>query len=236
MRIQLIAQGSTPEDRRTEDWGVAFLIGEDLLFDTFGKPAVFLKNCEICGIDLKRLRHVVISHDDWDHIAGLQDVLRLNSNVDVFLCPHANTSLKTSVAGAGALVIEAGERMQVCPEVYTSGELIGNSSGRLIYEQALVIESTRGLALLTGCAHPGIVTLVAHVQQLWKKPVQTVIGGLHLKDSSSEAILETIKKLKALGVAQVAPIHCTGAEAVACFQNEYQDGFVELCEGDTIEL
>jgi 7,8-dihydropterin-6-yl-methyl-4-(beta-D-ribofuranosyl)aminobenzene 5'-phosphate synthase len=67
MQLQLIADGSTPEDRRTENWGVSFLVGKDTLFDIFGKSERFLDNLHVFNVDIFKIRNIVISHDDWDH-------------------------------------------------------------------------------------------------------------------------------------------------------------------------
>ncbi|MBU1006253.1 MAG: MBL fold metallo-hydrolase, partial [Candidatus Omnitrophica bacterium] len=70
MDIKIIATGSAKRERFIKRWGVSFLIG-DLLFDTFGRPDVLFSNMRKMKIDPADIRHIVISHDHWDHVAGL---------------------------------------------------------------------------------------------------------------------------------------------------------------------
>lgn len=80
MRLTLIAGGSTRWQRFIKRWGIAFII-DDILFDTFGRQDIFWENIRRLRIDISRIKHVVISHDDWDHIAGLKSFLQSNRNV-----------------------------------------------------------------------------------------------------------------------------------------------------------
>ena len=66
MQVRVIAVGSTKWERFIRRWGVSFLIGEDVLFDTFGDPGVFLGNMRRFNIEPAKIKYIVISHDDWD--------------------------------------------------------------------------------------------------------------------------------------------------------------------------
>jgi 7,8-dihydropterin-6-yl-methyl-4-(beta-D-ribofuranosyl)aminobenzene 5'-phosphate synthase len=71
MKIKIIATGSGRFERFIRRWGVSFLLGEDVLFDTFGDPQVFLKNMRKFKVDPGKVKHIILSHDHWDHISGL---------------------------------------------------------------------------------------------------------------------------------------------------------------------
>ena len=71
MKIKVIATGASKWERFIRRWGIAFLIGDDMLFDTFGDARVFMNNVRKFKIDLSKIKHIVISHDDWDHVTGL---------------------------------------------------------------------------------------------------------------------------------------------------------------------
>ncbi len=101
-------------------------------------------------------------------------------------------------------------------------------------EQALVIETKRGLSILTGCAHPGIVDIVRQVRQ-WG-PVDLVSGGFHLLDTSPAEVTSVIQELQTLEVRRVAPTHCTGEPAIAQFRAAFTDNFIEAGAGAVIVL
>ncbi len=63
MKLRLIAEGSTKKERKAMRWGISFLVG-DVLFDTFGREDIFRANVSRLKIDLSRIKHVVISHED----------------------------------------------------------------------------------------------------------------------------------------------------------------------------
>ena len=64
MQIRVIATGSSKWERFIHRWGVSFLVGEDILFDTFGDPGVFFSNIRKFNIDTGKIKHIILSHDD----------------------------------------------------------------------------------------------------------------------------------------------------------------------------
>ncbi len=88
-------------------------------------------------------------------------------------------------------------------------------------EHALLIESPTTVAVISGCAHPGMDQIVAHVKHRIGKAVDWAIGGFHLMYADSDGIQRTIHALQALGVHTVVPTHCTGDEAIAAFGRAY---------------
>lgn len=236
MKIMLIAEGSTPEDRRTENWGVSFLLGRDTLFDTFGKSERFMQNLRAFGVNISQIKHIVISHDDWDHTAGLDSILMMNKHVEVCFCPHANARLKDTVVAAGAQMSEARELIEIREEIYTTGEARAESDGRIIYEQSLFIRTSNGTTLVTGCAHPGIAAILEDLYAQAGIRPYCVIGGFHMKNASRDEIRKTVLRLKELGVIKMCPLHCTGAAAVSCIQDVFGKGYIRLREGESIEV
>ena len=64
MRFKILAEGSTKWQRFIKHWGLSILIDDDILFDTFGKPDYVLKQLKRFSIDINKIKHIVISHDD----------------------------------------------------------------------------------------------------------------------------------------------------------------------------
>lgn len=91
-------------------------------------------------------------------------------------------------------------------------------------EICLALETEKGLAILVGCSHPGILNMVSHVHALLKKPVWAVFGGTHLVEADSQRIRNTVDTLHAMGVEILGLSHCSGEEAdcVVCGRADVQ--------------
>lgn len=91
---------------------------------------------------------------------------------------------------------------------------------------ALVVKTEQGLALITGCAHRGIVNTVRHVQSITNgEYIHTIIGGTHLHVASPERIEKTVAELKELGLQRLGVSHCTGFYPAAALAREFGDVF-----------
>jgi 7,8-dihydropterin-6-yl-methyl-4-(beta-D-ribofuranosyl)aminobenzene 5'-phosphate synthase len=92
------------------------------------------------------------------------------------------------------------------------------------------------VVVVTGCAHPGIVSMVERAKEMLDRPVDLVCGGFHLLDKSDEQVREIIGQLKALGVRRVGATHCTGERPIALIREAYGADFVPLGVGRVLEL
>lgn len=94
-------------------------------------------------------------------------------------------------------------------------------------EQALFLSvKNRGLVIVSGCAHAGIVNTVKHVQKI--SGIQTVcaiLGGFHLVNATEQRIWSTISDIKDINPEVVVPAHCTGFEALTAFHSAMPDVF-----------
>jgi 7,8-dihydropterin-6-yl-methyl-4-(beta-D-ribofuranosyl)aminobenzene 5'-phosphate synthase len=91
---------------------------------------------------------------------------------------------------------------------------------------AMVVKTTEGLVLITGCAHRGIINTVRHVQKLTNgEYIHTIIGGTHLLVANQERVGKTAKELKELGLQRLGVSHCTGFNASAALAKEFGDIF-----------
>lgn len=86
----------------------------------------------------------------------------------------------------------------------------------------------RGLVILSGCAHSGILNTVAHAREVTGVDrVFAVMGGFHLTGPAfSAAVAPTVQGLKAADPEYVAPAHCTGREATLAIEQEMPDKFL----------
>lgn len=237
MKIKVLAEGSTKWQRLIKHWGLSILVDDDILFDTFGKPGYILMQMKRFHIDPYRIRDVVISHDDWDHIAGLPEILELGNNRAVYICPNSRPEVKAMIRSYGANIVEADKPFEIRKNIYVSGELKGGARhGAPLPEQYLAIKTLKGLIVITGCAHPGIVEIAQHARMSFDSDIRLLIGGFHLKDNPYGINMSIVKRVKELGVRQVMPFHCTGKEAQDIFRKEYGGDCIMADEGKIIDI
>ena len=95
-------------------------------------------------------------------------------------------------------------------------------------EQAIVFNvKERGLVVLSGCAHVGIVNTIRHAQKITGiKKLHMIIGGFHLINAKTEIIMKTVADIKAMEPDYIVPTHCTGFEAIATFYREMPKQFI----------
>ncbi len=102
-------------------------------------------------------------------------------------------------------------------------------------DQAIVLHvKQKGLVVLTGCAHAGILNTVRYAQEIsGASRVWAILGGFHLAPAKEPDIERTIDELEALGPAMVVPSHCTGFEAIRRFAARMPDAYVLGVVGTT---
>jgi 7,8-dihydropterin-6-yl-methyl-4-(beta-D-ribofuranosyl)aminobenzene 5'-phosphate synthase len=96
-------------------------------------------------------------------------------------------------------------------------------------DQALIANvRDKGLVVLTGCGHAGVINILQHAQRLTgEQRIAAVIGGFHLGGPLFEPrIAPTISALKALAPAMVVPGHCSGFKATRAIADALPDAFV----------
>jgi 7,8-dihydropterin-6-yl-methyl-4-(beta-D-ribofuranosyl)aminobenzene 5'-phosphate synthase len=95
-------------------------------------------------------------------------------------------------------------------------------------EQALFFSiEGKGLVVLSGCAHAGIVNTVRQAQIVsGTDKVHAVLGGFHLINAKPEIIQKTVADIKEIGPDFIAPAHCTGFEAIVAFSQAMPKEFI----------
>ena len=107
----------------------------------------------------------------------------------------------------------------------------------MLDDQALVIRGGRGLTIITGCAHAGIINTIDYARKITGiKEVHAVIGGFHLVDADEERLRNTLNRLKEADPKLIAPCHCTGETATKLIRDCFGARFMELRVGSTLEL
>ena len=106
-------------------------------------------------------------------------------------------------------------------------------------DQSLILNlKGKGLVVLSGCAHAGIINTILHAQKITGiRKIHAVIGGFHLSGPSFEPIIEeTIRELKEMEPAVIVPMHCTGWKAIERFSQEFPASFILNSVGSRFTL
>jgi 7,8-dihydropterin-6-yl-methyl-4-(beta-D-ribofuranosyl)aminobenzene 5'-phosphate synthase len=230
MKIAVVYDNKSLYRELSSAWGFSCLVGDDLLFDTGGDGPILLSNMERMGLDVGRIKLVVLSHAHGDHTGGLAGLLAVNKEITIYL-PHSFPTRFKEQVKAHTHVVEVHEPMEIAEGVYTTGEM-----RRGLVEQALVLVTNQGLVVITGCAHPGIVEMIHRAKQIGGNGIYLAIGGFHLSVVSTRAVKGVIADFRRLGVQRVAPCHCTGKQAMKMFAAEYGDDFIEVGVGMVLDI
>jgi 7,8-dihydropterin-6-yl-methyl-4-(beta-D-ribofuranosyl)aminobenzene 5'-phosphate synthase len=232
LTITIVYDNNAYDPRLTTAWGFAALVeyrGQTFLFDTGGDGPTLLDNMAALGIDPTRIEGVALSHSHDDHAGGLSALLAAGARPTVYLPPSFPANFKRQ-AGSTTTVVEVAPGQPLGAGLFTTGEMGGR-----IPEQALVIRTTdRGLVVVTGCAHPGIVQMVAQAKELFGGQIHLVMGGFHLRSEGNVELEAILADFRRLGVEKVAPCHCTGDQAIAMFAAEYGGDFIQSGVGRMI--
>ena len=215
-------------------WGFSCLIEgleKTILFDVGGDGLVLLGNMEKLKIDPREIDVVVLSHIHTDHIGGLSNFLRENPVVSVYMPSSLPQSIKDEVKDAGAKLVEVHGSTEICKNAYSTGEL-----GTWIKEESLIMETSKGLVIITGCAHPGIVNIIKKAKGMLKADVYLVLGGFHLCWMNTLQVKRIINGVKKEKAEKVAPCHCSGDLARKLFEKTYGTDFILVGCGKKIKI
>jgi len=210
----------------TPSWGFSCVIKKpqnNILFDTGGNSSILLDNMQKMAIAASEIDLVVISHIQGDHLGGLNGFLKENNKVKVYIPSSFPNSVREEIKSCGAEYHQVNGSMQICENIYTTGEL-----GIRVKEQSLILDTNKGLVIVTGCAHPGIMEIIKESQQiLTDRMIYLVMGGFHLSGVSNLKLADIVKEFRNSSVQKVAPSHCSGDRCRKLFKNEYQADFIE---------
>ena len=104
----------------------------------------------------------------------------------------------------------------------------------ILDDRALVNVKGKGLVVLSGCAHAGIINTIRYAQRITGVPnVYAIMGGFHLAGKESENRIEqTVKELQQINPKRIIPSHCTGWRGILAIANAFPDAFVSNSVGN----
>jgi len=161
---------------------------------------------------------------------------------------------RAALLARGSEVVESADPVEIAPGILVTGAIPRRNSYEnvpdpffldeectqpdiLVDDQALLIETPRGLAVITGCGHSGLINTLNYARELTgTMHIAAVIGGLHLFRASAERIQATTEHLRDFGAQLIAPCHCTGFDATGTLQREFGTNVAALRAGLTVRI
>lgn len=103
-------------------------------------------------------------------------------------------------------------------------------------EIAIGIITKKGLAVVAGCSHIGIINILKTIKTRINMNIYAVIGGTHMVEADDDRINSTIKDLKDLKIDYIAVSHCTGKKATEEIKKNFKEKFIINNTGNVIEI
>lgn len=234
LTLKIVYDNYVFDDSYKSDWGFSCVIEgpeKTILFDTGRHGDVLLANLKKMSVRPADIDLIVLSHNHNDHTGGLLEFLKHSLDAAVFLPKGTPQSFVEDVQQLVAQVTVVNQPSEICKEATVLGPL-----GNRIIEQALVLETKKGLVIVTGCSHPGVEAIAADAKRRFKQDIHMILGGTHLLKHSDKDLEAVVDKLHCLDVQNVAPTHCSGDTAIAAFNASFGSSFVKVGVGRVVHI
>jgi 7,8-dihydropterin-6-yl-methyl-4-(beta-D-ribofuranosyl)aminobenzene 5'-phosphate synthase len=122
------------------------------------------------------------------------------------------------------------------PRLFT--EMDGKTTHDLFLDdQSLILDTDKGIVLILGCAHAGMINIIHHViSKMGKDNFHAILGGTHLDFLTPEQLEQSIRSLKERNIDKIGVSHCTGMRAAFRLHQEFGDRFFYGCVGAVLEV
>ena len=231
-KILILFDETSVEENIRSGHGFSLLIGDDFLFDTGNSGTALFYNMNRLGILPEQIREVFISHVHDDHTGGLWAMLKQKENLTVYGCTQFGEIFEKEVRKLQGKLVNVQNLQEIANETFSTQPMDSVYKGCPMPEHSVILKTENGISVITGCAHPGIVSIVKYAQKNFPNdPIYTVLGGFHLYSESTERIVSIANELKSMGVQKVAPAHCTGREGTNIFKDIFGKDCVSVTAG-----
>ena len=235
MKIRVIFDKEKEIQSLNIGWGTAYLINERVLFDTAEKGQYLIHNINELGIDISKIEKVVISHNHWDHTGGVQSLLKVKNDIEIYACCDFIEEFKEKLPQATLKEVKGFQ--EISKGIYTTGCMTVSYKGENIYEQAIMCKTAKGLTVICGCAHPGVVEIIQKAKEHFpKEEIFLLLGGFHLINREKRIIDYIVDEIKKSGVLKVGPSHCSGFEAASVLYKVYGRNCLDIKAGTEIDV
>lgn len=166
-----------------------------------------------------------------------------------------NPFRESEVESKGGILVKAKNPVTLFDGLMTTGEIVRRTpyekpkgfwtiseeryvKDEVLDDQAVIADlRDKGLVVVTGCAHSGIINTILHSREITGvKKVHAVLGGFHLVDADENKMNQTIESLREFDVSLLMPGHCTGYKAVNKLMNAFGEKCRSLRAGEILEF
>ena len=96
-------------------------------------------------------------------------------------------------------------------------------------DMSLILDTNKGLVLISGCGHAGIINTLRRAQEVsGVEQIYALVGGFHLAPAPDDYLRQIMAELKKFDLAHVLPMHCSGQNFVDLAKQEMPEKLV-LC-------
>ncbi len=204
-----------------------------LLFDLDSNEKILQHNIENTDVNPELVDAAIISHAHASHVGGISLIGWYSPYLTVYIPYGSIQSLGKTAKAHGLKPVEVTDWINPWPNIYVSKPIHGPP-----WEHFLVIKTSRGLLVFSGCMHPGVNTVLDTITSyLNVHKIYAVIGGFHLANAPSKIVNDTVKTLiEKYDVEKIVPLHCSGKQFKELLQHDYPDRYVEAGAGSVIDF
>lgn len=236
VKITILYDNRCDNSHLQEGWGFSALVEYNelkILFDTGGDASAFSSNSEKMQLSYNKITHLLFSHWHWDHIAGSKEIIK-KLDKDAILCvPKKFPWLFLRKASKHLKEIKVVRSFEeIAPNIYS----LVLKGGFWLYEQVLILKTPKGLGIITGCAHPGIVQILKAAQEHLQSNIYFALGGFHQLYTPAKQSADIVKQFQELNVQRVAPCHCSGDHLIRQFQDAFGSNFSKIGTGTILNF
>lgn len=201
------------------------------------------------------LRHLLECHSAFSLYAhpgvfGRKMIKRNGRYRDVAIPVSQNELIQRGVT----LILDT-RPVKITPNMITTGEIPLESKFETVAEgfyvekegrkvpdmladdQALILKTGKGLAVVLGCSHRGIINTLNHVAKIiGQKQIYAIVGGLHLVKATAERLEAVMHFLQHFQIEKIVVGHCTGQHAIQALYAHFKDKVVLNTVGNTLTL
>jgi len=218
VRVTTLIDNDVWKSGLTSAWGLSLYVEMNMerrrhviLMDTSGSFEALSKNASKLGMDLPVIEAIFVTHWHGDHCGSLSHVLPLLKQSTPVYVPSESPFGITDIKEAGGVPRVCSEPLEFMEGAMSTGDLGGEHS-------LFMNVRGKGLVILTGCAHPGVISIVKRAR--WVSGVSrvcAVIGGFHIFGvHEGKRVGEFLDEV---GVELVSPCHCTSDEVKNAIAN-----------------